>query len=637
MKVHPVHFQHHSLCSLTWYGRCSKFDADETYIVVWQGQSCLRITSPFNEVGPLVDIDLMLADVKHDWDSDAEQHLIIVSPSCGLHRHNAHLGDINYNVLLSRNGALAVSDDTLSIPSVPQKDNVNDAAPEFWIFLVEGNGSAVHSIFKRMGEAGAIRLDPFAVLEMGQKIGSGATACVYCARYCHAGGVKRSRCKNTVAVKVLKPNPDCATAPEELDAFRHEIALNVQAGQHPNIIRFLGVYCLEYQDKSMSTDAGLISRWALVSEYMDGGNLSGAVSNRRFKEPRAHQVMADLLSALAHTHRCGIVHRDVKADNLLLTKHGKAVLADFGIAALISDAEAMCQSCGTPGYVAPEVIGRKPHGVKVDSFSAGVTLYFMLCGKLPFTGSSTISVLTRTMKDEVSFESHPEFSKVSGRCKDFIHKLLLKDPCSRPTAEQAAFQMWGSTEYLECGRHTWTSNAVDGRSSSSMSEASAHNQFMAFDHYDPHAHSSSIPNCERERHTEKDNSDPASDMAKCRSEQSESRICEKQAFRLETPNGERIIAPPVKDKSSSAQPSSKAYGGPDPGLMRGNAGRLLQALHSANAANPPQTQIETQGGKSVSGSALMVVPPALRPEHPRPQTRSLWALLSRGRNRKNDN
>jgi len=278
----------------------------------------------------------------------------------------------------------------------------------------------------------------------------------------------------------------------------------------------------------MNSDVGLIPRWALVSQYVGGGNLCEAISKRQFKEPRAHQVMADLLCALAHIHRRGIAHMDVKAGNILLSMHGKAVLADFGFAALISDAEAMSRSCGTPGYVAPEVISRKQRGVKVDSFGAGATLYFMLCGKLPFKGKSTIATLKQTMTCEVCFHKHPVFSEVSCPCKHFIHELLRKDPHNRPTAEQAASKMWSSTEYLKCRQHTWTSNAVDGFSSRGMSLARGHDQFMVLDHYDPHSSSSCIPNLEREEGpAEEDNTDSTSDMEKGRHERKESRMCKK--------------------------------------------------------------------------------------------------------------
>jgi len=160
--------------------------------------------------------------------------------------------------------------------------------------------------------------------------------------------------------------------------------------------------------------------------------------------------MADLLSALTHIHRRGIVHRDVKVENLLLAKDGRAVLTDFGIAALVSDEEAMGKCCGSPGYAAPEILCSKPYGIKVDSFSAGAVLFFMLCGKLPFEGKKLKAILKQTLTREVPFDDHPEFFKVTHHCKSFMLKLLEKDPENRLSAEQAT-SLWSINEVKDRG------------------------------------------------------------------------------------------------------------------------------------------------------------------------------------------
>jgi len=219
--------------------------------------------------------------------------------------------------------------------------------------------------------------------------------------------------------------------------------------------------------------------------------------------------------------------------------------------------------------------------------------------------------------------NNPVFSEVSCPCKHFIHELLRKDPHNRPTAEQAASKMWSSTEYLKCRQHTWTSNAVDGFSSRGMSLARGHDQFMVLDHYDPHASSSCIPNLEREEGpAEEDNTDSTSDMEKGRHERKESRMCKKEEpFCRETSNGVRSIVQPAEDHSSSVQPPSHAHGGPNPPVMRGHIGRLLQALRST---------------RTQEGERGFVVPPASRPERARTQAIFFQSWLSRRRNRKED-
>jgi len=327
---------------------------------------------------------------------------------------------------------------------------------------------------------------------------------VYLAKHCQVHDDNDAGSKNALAVKLLNPRRDCATAIEELAVIKHEITLMIHAGRHQNIVQFLGMFCVEDRSvdgdlntlASSSSSSNMTHRWALVTEYVHGGDLYDAIAKQRFKEQRSHQVMADLLSALAHIHCRGIVHTDVKAENLLLTEHGRAVLADFGIAALVSDDDEMCKFCVTPGYAAPEVIRTEHYGVKVDSFSAGVTLYFMLSGHVPFEGNCVNSFLTMTMKNEVFFDSHPEFFKVSEQCKHFILQLLQKDHRNRPTAEQAASHIWCSSSELHFGQAARTPNAVDGCSSIDMDnispipEAKPHDQSIVFNHHDLLARSS---------------------------------------------------------------------------------------------------------------------------------------------------
>jgi len=258
--------------------------------------------------------------------------------------------------------------------------------------------------------------------------------------------------------------------------------------------------------------------------------------------------------------------------------------------------------------------------------------------------------------NEVCFSAYPEFFKVGGQCKHFILQLLEKDPHNRPSAEEAASQMWGSSLGIECGRVTWRSNVVDGCSLSSMPQARAHNQLMAFDNHDPHASSSCCPNTIREEGH--GNPDPESaqvdqnlgsseahgqashsirmDIAKGRSDRSESKICENEAFRSETPKGERRTILPPEDSNLSVQLRSNLNGGPNSRAMQGHAGRMLHVLRSANIVNVPQAQTGAQADQLAAGSTVTAVPPASRPARPRPQTKSLWGWLSRGRGRKGD-
>ena len=100
----------------------------------------------------------------------------------------------------------------------------------------------------------------------------------------------------------------------------------------------------------------------------------------------------------------GIVHRDVKAENIVLSEHGAAVLSDFGIAARLTDQEAMGQRCGSPGYAAPELLTPKErYCEKVDVFAVGVVLYFLLSCMLPFSGAD-IALISPELAKRISRE-----------------------------------------------------------------------------------------------------------------------------------------------------------------------------------------------------------------------------------------
>jgi len=176
----------------------------------------------------------------------------------------------------------------------------------------------------------------------------------------------------------------------------------------------------------------------IVMELMEGGELYEEIVKRKsFTEKDASYIMFQLFSALEYLHEKEIVHRDLKLENLLLTKPGALdiKLADFGLSK-VYNGEAMQTACGTPYYVAPEILTGDGYNKKIDTWAAGVLLYVLLSGRLPFSGETDVDLFKAIIETELVWKK-PQFDTVSNEAKDLIEKLISKDPDSRFDPTQA--------------------------------------------------------------------------------------------------------------------------------------------------------------------------------------------------------
>jgi len=185
----------------------------------------------------------------------------------------------------------------------------------------------------------------------------------------------------------------------------------------------------------------------MVMELLTGGELfDRIVAKGNFSEKEASDLIKDIVGAIAYLHSIGIVHRDLKPENLIYLNQKPDSLikiTDFGLAKYrnANKPDAMTTACGTPGYVAPEVLKNEPYGKAVDMWSIGVILYILLCGFPPFYHESTAALYKQIKKGEFDFPE-PYWSEVSDAAKDLIRKLLTVDPKKRFTAEQVLSHPW---------------------------------------------------------------------------------------------------------------------------------------------------------------------------------------------------
>ncbi|MBK7404926.1 MAG: serine/threonine protein kinase [Phycisphaerales bacterium] len=244
------------------------------------------------------------------------------------------------------------------------------------------------------------------------RLGAGAMATVYKA--------KQLSLDRTVAIKVLPPK--FANNPQFIERFYAEGRAAAQLN-HPNIVQAFDV-----------GRAGDL--YFFIMEYVDGRTVyDDIVKHRRFSEAEALDIVIQIAEALEHAHAKGLIHRDVKPKNVMITREGVAKLADMGLARAISDkevAEAEAgKAFGTPYYISPEQIrGEKDIGPPADIYSLGATLYHMVTGSVPFDGKNPSAVMHKHLKADLVPPDHVN-PKLGPGISEVIEMMMAKDPRKR--------------------------------------------------------------------------------------------------------------------------------------------------------------------------------------------------------------
>jgi serine/threonine protein kinase len=180
-----------------------------------------------------------------------------------------------------------------------------------------------------------------------------------------------------------------------------------------------------------------IDKYYLITEYLEGGELFDRIVDKcSYTESEALDVCAVLFGALDHVNSRGIAHRDLKPENLLLASRASDTdikIADFGFARYAPDDGSLRTMCGTPGYVAPEILRREGYGTKCDLWSMGVIVFILIGGYPPFYGRTPRRIFELTSAGRFAFD--PEYwGDISQSCKDAICALLELDPARRASA-----------------------------------------------------------------------------------------------------------------------------------------------------------------------------------------------------------
>uniref|UniRef100_UPI00358E7214 protein kinase C epsilon type-like isoform X1 n=1 Tax=Myxine glutinosa TaxID=7769 RepID=UPI00358E7214 len=215
------------------------------------------------------------------------------------------------------------------------------------------------------------------------------------------------------AVKVLKK--DAIMQDDDVDCTMTEKRVLTLGGQHPNLTH---LFCC-FQTRE---------RLFFVMEYVNGGDLMFQIQrSRKFDELRSRFYAAEVTSALMFLHRYGVIYRDLKLDNILLDAEGHCKLADFGMCkeGILSGATTTT-FCGTPDYIAPEILQEQEYGVSVDWWALGVLMYEMMAGQPPFEADNEDDLFESILHDEVLY---PVW--LSKEAVTILRAFMTKNPAKR--------------------------------------------------------------------------------------------------------------------------------------------------------------------------------------------------------------
>eukprot|EP00005_Dracoamoeba_jomungandri_P002268 CAMPEP_0174260950 /NCGR_PEP_ID=MMETSP0439-20130205/11094_1 /TAXON_ID=0 /ORGANISM="Stereomyxa ramosa, Strain Chinc5" /LENGTH=329 /DNA_ID=CAMNT_0015345343 /DNA_START=96 /DNA_END=1085 /DNA_ORIENTATION=+ len=260
------------------------------------------------------------------------------------------------------------------------------------------------------------------VYDIGEEIGKGGFSVVYRAERRKDGKEFAIKCVNKKMVEG-----------DDIKLLRREIQI-MEKLDHPNIIKLYEVY----EDHE---------QFYLVTELMEGKELFAKIVERgMYSEREAANIIFQVLCAVEYLHENGVAHRDLKPENFLSSEgpDGAEIvkIADFGFSKSFEEGgEPLATSCGSPGYVAPEILTADSYDKSVDMWSVGVIIYILLSGYPPFYADTAPALFKKIMDVKYDFDD-PVWDDISDSAKELIKRLLIKDPTKRLTATQCLSHEW---------------------------------------------------------------------------------------------------------------------------------------------------------------------------------------------------
>ncbi|KAL5540133.1 hypothetical protein UlMin_042357 [Ulmus minor] len=215
-----------------------------------------------------------------------------------------------------------------------------------------------------------------------------------------------------VAIKLLeRPENDLERAQLMEQQFQQEVKM-LATLKHPNIVRFIGA-CR----KPMV--------WCIVTEYAKGGSVRQFLMKRQSRAvplKLAVKQALDVARGMAYVHALGLIHRDLKSDNLLIFSDKSIKIADFGVARIEVQTEGMTPETGTYRWMAPEMIQHRPYTQKVDVYSFGIVLWELITGMLPFQNMTAVqaafAVVNKSVRPIIPNDCLPVLGEIMTRCWD---------------------------------------------------------------------------------------------------------------------------------------------------------------------------------------------------------------------------